>query len=128
VSRIVLDASAVLTVILGEPGHEKLTPPLLASAACSSVNLAEVQAKLVNRGWPSEDAWEDATSAVNEVLTFDAQQAKTTGDLIMQTRSLGLSLADRACLALGLALRAPVYTTDKVWKKLNLGIPIHVIR
>jgi ribonuclease VapC len=128
VSKIVLDASAVLAIIQQESGHEKLTLSLLDGALCSSVNLAEVQAKLVTRGWASREAWDDATSAIDEVVPFEAQQAKTAGDLIVQTRPLGLSLGDRACLALGITVNAPVYTTEKIWKKLNLGIPIHVIR
>jgi PIN domain nuclease of toxin-antitoxin system len=118
----------VLAIIHREPGHEKLTLSLLDGSLCGSVNLAEVQAKLVTRGWASDEAWDDATSAIDEVAPFEAQQAKTAGDLIVQTRPLGLSLGDRACLALGIAVNAPVYTTEKVWKKLNLGIPIHVIR
>jgi PIN domain nuclease of toxin-antitoxin system len=48
--------------------------------------------------------------------------------LVAQTRALGLSLGDRACLALGLALKAPVYTADKSWKKLKVNVRIHVIR
>ncbi len=50
------------------------------------------------------------------------------GDLGAQTRALGLSLGHRACLALGLALKAPVYTADKSWKKLKVGARIRVIR
>ena len=127
-NRIVLDASAILAVILPEPGHEKLTGELLSKAVCSTVNLAEVQAKLVSRGWPSDDAWHDAASPVRELVPFDAEQAKTSGDLITVTRSLGLSLGDRACLALAIVLDAPVYTTDKNWNKLRVGIPVHVLR
>ena len=127
-SRVVLDASAILAVINAEPGHEKLTPELLASAVSSTVNLAEVQAKLVSRGWTPDEAWEDATSPVYEMVPFDAQQAKISGGLITQTRTLGLSLGDRACLALGIALNAPVFTAEKAWKKLKPGVvPIHLI-
>jgi PIN domain nuclease of toxin-antitoxin system len=50
------------------------------------------------------------------------------GDLVAQTRQLGLSLGDRACLALALSLKAPIYTADKSWKKLKLAVRIHVIR
>jgi ribonuclease VapC len=50
------------------------------------------------------------------------------GDLVHQTRPLGLSFRERACLALGLALKAPIYTADKSWKKLKLGFDIYVIR
>jgi PIN domain nuclease of toxin-antitoxin system len=126
--RIVLDASAILAVINSEPGADTLTPTLLASAAASTVNLAEVQSKLVSRGWTSEEAWEDATSPLREIFLFDEQQARIAGDLVAQTRPIGLSLGDRACLALGVALKLPIYTAEKAWKKLKLGVSIHVIR
>src|SRR6516162_11775931 len=48
--------------------------------------------------------------------------------LVAQSRGLGLSLGDRAYLALGIALHAPVYTADRAWKGLKLDVPIHVIR
>lgn len=127
-NRIVLDASAILAVVGGEPGADKLTPELLARAVGSTVNLAEVQTKLVSRGWTSDQAWEDATSPVREVVSFDEEQARIAGDLVTQTRHLGLSLGDRACLALGMALKLPVYTAEKAWKKLKVGVRIHVIR
>ena len=127
-NRIVLDASAILAVINNEPGADKLTPALLARAVGSAVNLAEVQTKLVSRGWSSEQAWEDATSPVREVLAFAEEHAKVAGDLVTRTRHLGLSLGDRACLALGIALDVPVYTAEKSWKKLKVGVRIHVIR
>jgi ribonuclease VapC len=128
VNRTVLDASAILAVINAEPGAEKLTPDLLAGAVGSAVNLAEVQTKLVSRGWTSDQAWEDATSPLREVLPFDEEQARMAGDLLIQTRHLGLSLGDRACLALGIALKVPVYTAEKAWKKVKVGVRIHVIR
>lgn len=127
-SRVVLDASAMLAVIHRERGFEKLTAELLARAIVSTVNLAEVQSKLVVSGWPPDHAWEDATSLVQEVLPFTADHAHIAGNLIAETRSLGLSLADRACLALGIDLKAPVYTGDRSWKNLKLGLQIHVFR
>ena len=127
-NRIVLDASAILAVINNEPGAEKLTPDLLARAVVSTVNLAEVQTKLVSRGWTSEQAWEDATSPVREVVPFDEEQSRMVGDLVIQTRHLGLSLGDRACLALGTVIKVPVYTAENTWKKLKVAVRIHVIR
>jgi len=127
-NSIVLDASAILAIINREPGHEKLTVEMLAGAVASTVNLAEVQAKLVGRGWQPEEAWEDATSAILRALPFDEQQARISGDLIMQTRSLGLSLGDRACLTLGIVLGAPVYTAEALLQKLKLDIDVRVIR
>lgn len=127
-SKIVLDASALLAVLNREPGADKLGPELLNSAASSTVNLAEVQIKLVDRGLSPDDAWAATLSTVREAIPFTAQQAKTASDLIAQTRPLGLSLGDRACLALGLELKVPVYTADRSWKNLKLGVKIHVIR
>ena len=127
-SRIVLDASAILAVISGEAGHEKLTPELLSTAVAGTVNLAEVQGKLVARGWPPEEAWEDATSPIRESVPFTDEQAKLAGSLVARTRHLGLSLGDRACLALGMTLKAPVYTCDRTWKRLNLAVRVRVIR
>jgi ribonuclease VapC len=127
-NRVVLDASAILAVVNGETGIEKLTPELLAVALCSTVNLAEIQTKLVSRGWSPHDAWDDATSPIREAVPFSEEHAKIAGSLVVLTRALGLSLGDRACLALGVALNAPVYTAEKAWSKLKLGIRVHVIR
>lgn len=127
-SRVVLDASAILAVIHQEPGWEKLPKASLQTAVVSAVNLAEVVSKLAIRGWRPEDAWEDATGVVRQTLDFNAEHAKSAGSRFTQTRASGLSLGDRACLALALELDAPVYTADRSWKNLKLAIPIHVIR
>lgn len=127
-SKIVVDSSVILAVINQEPGHDKVTPELLSQAIMSTVNLAEVHGKLVNNGWDDEEAWEDSTGSVDEVIPFTAKQAKTAGSLIARTRSLGLSLGDRACLALALEQKSPVYTADRSWKNLKLGVRVHVIR
>ena len=127
-NRVVLDASALLAVLNQEPGAERLTPELLSAAAISTVNLAEVHGKLVARGLSPEDAWEAALSPILEAIPLTSEHAKLVGDLVAQTRPLGLSLGDRACLALGLSLKAPLYTADKSWKKLKVGVRIHFIR
>lgn len=127
-SSLVLDASALLAVLNQEPGAELLTPELLRNAVSSAVNLAEVQGKLVERGLEPEDAWEATLSPIREVVAFTAEQARLAGNLVTKTRPLGLSLGDRACLALGIFLSAPIYTADKSWKRLKVGVRIHVIR
>ena len=127
-SKAVLDASALLAVIFGEPGAEKLTDEILDDAVASTVNLAEVQAKLVKKGYDPQVAWEDALLLETPPELFTADQAKIAGSLIATTEKYGLSLGDRSCLALAIALKAPVYTTEQVWKNLKVGVPIHVIR
>jgi ribonuclease VapC len=130
VSRIVLDASALLAILHDEPGAEMFSHrlDLLQNATMSAVNIAEVYGKLVGIGIGPEDAWEAVIAPIPEIADFDTEQAKIAGSMVPQTRSLGLSLGDRACLALGVVLKAPIYTADRVWKKLRLGVSIHVIR
>ena len=127
-SEVVLDASAILALIQHERGAERLTVEILKDAVVSTVNLAEVQAKLVKNGYDSEEAWGDALSLVTAAEPYSGEQAKIAGDLITRTEKYGLSLGDRSCLALAIALKAPVYTTEQVWRNLKVGVPIHVIR
>ncbi len=125
---IVLDSSAILVALNAEIGAEKLTPAVMSASVSSAVNLAEVHSKLVAGGMDSRDAWEATLGSVNMSVDFTTVHAELAGNLIAQTRPLGLSLGDRACLALGITLGAAVFTADKAWKRLRLPIPIHVIR
>lgn len=127
-SRCVLDASAILAVLQREAGAEVLTDEVLAESMASAVNLAEVQTAMVRRGVPAEEAWKRAAIPINQVISFTEDQARVAGNLVAQTRTLGLSPGDRACLALALELKVPVYTADKSWKKLRLAVAVHVIR
>jgi PIN domain nuclease of toxin-antitoxin system len=127
-NEVVLDASAILAILFQERGGEKLTAEILKDSVISTVNLAEVQSKLIKKGYVPEEAWEDALSIVNSAEPYTSEQARIAGDLITTTERFGLSLGDRSCLALAIALKAPVYTTEQTWRNLKLGIPIHVIR
>ena len=111
-----------------EAGADKLSPELLSAATCSAVNLAEVHSKLIARGFSAADAWKATLYPIGERADFTLDHAQVAGNLIAETRRFGLSLGDRACLALALELDAPVYTADKAWKNLKLRVPIHVIR
>jgi ribonuclease VapC len=127
VNRVVLDASAILAAIGSEPGAG-IVMEQVSHAAVSTVNLAEVKSKLVDCGFPPGDAWEAAISFSREIFDFDTRQADLAGGLISKTRHLGLSLGDRSCLALAMILKAPVYTADRDWAKLDLGLKIHLVR
>jgi ribonuclease VapC len=127
-SEVVFDASAILALLQNELGAEKLTDEILGNAVASTVNLAEVQSKLVKKGDKPDEAWADVLSSVTAEEPFTSEQARTAGDLIATTARYGLSLGDRSCLALAIALKAPVYTTEQTWRNLKLGVPIHVIR
>ena len=124
---IVLDASAILALLKREQGADRVKAVLDQAAICA-VNVAEVQSKLVVGGLSRQAAEARIRFLGCTILPFDEEQAIEAGSLIAQTRSLGLSLGDRACLALAIERKATVYTTDKAWKSLNLGIKIEVIR
>ena len=127
-NEVVLDASAILAIIQHERGAEKLTAEVLSGAVISTVNLAEVQSKLVKNGFAPQQAWEDALALVPAAEPYTSEHARIAGDLIATTEKYGLSLGDRSCLALAIALKAPVYTTEQAWRNLKVGVPIHVIR
>jgi ribonuclease VapC len=127
VSEIVLDASALMAVLRDEPGAATVEA-VLDDAAISAVNLSEVQAKLVERGSPAEGAWSWLVELDLNVIDFDAAQARIAGDLRGLTRARGLSLGDRACLALGQALGVPALTADRAWVGLKVGIEIRAVR
>lgn len=123
----VLDSSAILAVILNEPGNENVTS-LLEGSLLSTVNLAEAHTRLLQRGAAVDHAWNRILSLHCEVCFFSDKQARIAAELIAVTKPFGLSLGDRACLALAIDRKAWVYTTDKIWKNLSLGIEIEVIR
>lgn len=127
-SKVVFDASAILALLQQEPGAEQLTIEIRMNAVASAVNLAEVQSKLVKKRNDPERAWEAALSSVAAVEPYTSEQAKIAGSMITMTEQFELSLGDRSCLALAIALKAPVYTTEQVWRNLKVGVPIHVIR
>lgn len=110
-----------------EPGSGAVQETL-PGAAISAVNLSEVISKLAERGMP-EPAIRAALEGLGlEVYLFDVDAAYSTARLRKATKAYGLSLGDRTCLALGLALKAPILTADRTWKKVKLGAKIRSIR
>ncbi len=101
---------------------------LIYGALLSTVNLTEVHAKLIQKGLPASLSWKKIVSLQCDVSVFTDEQARIAAELIQVTRPLGLSLGDRACLALAIQHKAAVYTTDATWKNLSLPIEVNVIR
>ena len=97
-------------------------------AVVLSVNLAEAITSMVNRGTSEADIRRLLAAMSLDVLPFDEELAYRAGLLRSATRSAGLSLGDRACLALAERLGVPALTTDRIWGTLQLGIQIEVIR
>jgi ribonuclease VapC len=127
VSSVVLDSSALLAFIHGEPGAE-VVAGVVGEALISSVNLAEVVTKLVERTGSLELARAALGMANVEVIDFDRLQAEQAGALVTRTRSAALSLGDRACLTLATREAAPVLTADRIWATLKLGLQVRLIR
>lgn len=127
VSQVVLDASAVLALLTSEPGADMVSA-CIPGAALSAVNVAEVGAKLSDRGMTEMDVRSAVGTLGLEIVTFDEDIAYATGMLRARTRQLGLSLGDRACLALGAKRGVPVLTADRTWASLEIGVEVRVIR
>lgn len=124
---MVFDSSVVLAWLFREPGSDSILA-LIPNAVLSSVNAAEAQSRLVRRGTEPKAAWESIVASVCDVIPFDATLAETAGSLILKTQPYGLSLGDRACLALAIARNAPVYTADRAWAQLQVGVEIRLVR
>jgi PIN domain nuclease of toxin-antitoxin system len=126
-TSVVLDASAMLALLNQEMGAVKVLA-VLDRAVISTVNLAEVYARLIDGGMDSGAAVEAVAALGVEVLAFDAEQAIRCGELRPTTRAAGLSLGDRACLAFAMSLDAPVITCNRMWLELPLSLRIDFIR
>lgn len=128
-SDAVLDASAVLAVILEEPGAGQVEA-LLPGAKVSAVNVGEVAAKLRDLGMPEATVETVLGGLQIEVRAHDREGALAAGFLRPATRAAGLSLGDRACLALAAALGLPAVTADRSWQSVAdaVGVEVKPIR
>ena len=124
--RFVLDSSAVLAVINSEKG-EDVVEPKFPESMISSVNLAEILTKLAERNVNLRDALDYFLKVGLDVAEFDVALALKTATLRPLTKHLGLSLGDRACLALAIQENATAVTADRSWATLDV-CPIEIIR
>lgn len=123
----VLDSSVVLAALNKEPGADNLKDVIL-DGMISAVNLAEVLSKLVIRG-SSEPMFRQLLKGFGlEVVDFNQALAEATAAMIIRTRAHGLSLGDRACLALAESLKLPVYTADRKWAEIPFACEVRLIR
>lgn len=129
----VLDASALTAFVQEEEGFRRVRSAIERGALISAVNWAETLSDMAERGEMIEGAerrirMDVAKAGSLGVIQFDEIQAIEAARLRVRTKSLGLSLADRACLALGRLRRLPVLTTDRAWRSLHISVKIEVIR
>ena len=124
---VVLDASAVLAVLNGEPGAEEVWAHL-PGAYVSAVNAAEVAAKLVDGGLDPDHAGQSLDRLGALVVAFERVDVVPVAEIRVATRSAGLSLGDRACLALARRLGFAALTADRGWRNLGLDVEVRIIR
>jgi ribonuclease VapC len=132
-STSILDASALLAYLQGESGAAVVANALAQGSLISAVNWAETLSKLAERGQDPDTVTDLLTNQglLNNALIitpYDATLAIETAKLRNLTKSFGLSLGDRACLALGIQSQLPVLTSDKAWMNLNIGVTVQLIR
>jgi ribonuclease VapC len=133
-AHYVLDASALLAWLFQEPGATVVTQALGKGAVISSINWSETLQKLLSRGISPEQAHKDLSErqilekALN-IVPFTTLDAGEVALLTPETATYGLSLADRACVALARRLALPALTADRVWENLTLpSLQVAVIR
>lgn len=126
-ARYALDTSALLAIFFREPGGERVSA-LLPYSVISSVNISETVAKLQERGTPEKEIVEAIADLRFKIMDFDAIQAIRAGRLRTATRERGLSLGDRACLALAIGEGAIAVTTDRSWAGLILPVEVLLVR
>ena len=127
-SESVVDASAVIAFVRRELGAAVVARAIAAGAAISTVSLAEIVSKLSELGRSEEEVRRVIDGLGLDVVPFDEDHAFRAGGLRTATRSAGLSLGDRACLALAEQPGVPALTTDRSWQQVQMGIEIHIIR
>lgn len=123
----VLDASAILAMLQDEPGAEHISARLPGSTI-SAVNLSEVVAKLIDRGFDADMTRETLDMLALSVSSFGTSEAYQAGFLRGETRAQGLSFGDRACLALARQTGGTALTTDSAWSEIRAGIDVEVVR
>lgn len=123
----VLDASALLTMLFQEAGATSVADVIAEGAAVSTVNLSEVTAALFRHQRDADHILRAVTAQVT-VEPFTTEDALAAAVLWAPSRAAGLSLGDRACLALAQRLGVPAVTADREWATVDLGITVQLVR
>ena len=126
-TEFVMDASAILALVYGESGRDRVAAALPNSRICS-VNLAEIVSSMTDEEIPLYDIERRIGRLLSKVVDLDRDLAMKAGFLREATRHKGLSLGDRACLALAMRERLPVMTADRAWCDLDLPVEVVLIR
>jgi ribonuclease VapC len=126
-TSVVLDTSALLAYVKGEPGADDVAA-VIGDAVISTVNYAEAVTKLVEKGMSLSLVRTALGIAGLDIVDFDRDLAEVAGEMIATTKPFGLSLGDRACLALAARERVHAMTGDRIWSKLGGEFKVRLIR
>lgn len=127
-SSTVLDASALLALLQQEAGSDVVAQAVQHGTVICAVNLAEVVGKLADAEVPTEVIEQILLPIDIEVVPFDTRLAYRAGLLRPLTRAQGLSLGDRACIALAQERQLPILVAERGWQGLSLGVELRMIR
>jgi PIN domain nuclease of toxin-antitoxin system len=122
-----IDASALLAFLFRERGHERMVP-FLEEGCISTVNVAEVLGRFARDGHDPRAVLNRLAATPMEIVPFSHEHAALAAVLLPAAQPLGLSLGDRACLALASARHISAVTADRTWTSLRIGVEIRVIR
>ena len=122
-----IDASALLAFLFREPGAENAAASIRAGACISALNLSEVAARYIRGGHDADAVQARLMRLPLEVVSFDQECAFATARLLPMTSVYGLSMGDRACLALAIARGIPALTADRAWVSIP-GVQVELIR
>ncbi len=123
----VLDASALLAFLFREPGHERVAA-VIENCCISTVNLSEVAGRFARDGHDAREATRRIAAGGIEAIPFMENHASLAAGLLPRTLAHGLSLGDRACLALAIDLGVEAMTANRAWDAVDLPVPIVQIR
>jgi PIN domain nuclease of toxin-antitoxin system len=124
--KTIFDTSAFLAIINNEPGSE-IAQQNISSAGMSTINIAEVITYLVRNGYTDNTNLQRIINLIKPI-PLETTIAIAAGKMVSITKTLGLSLGDRACLATAQSLQRPVYTADKKWSEIANQIGVQIIQ
>mgnify|MGYP003386568297 CR=1 FL=1 len=130
-NKIVFDTSAVIALLNREEGFE-IVAKRLSDAVISSVNFSEVLTVANRSIFDTEEEREEGLKLIKNtfphIINFDSEQSIIAASFDKITKKHGLSLGDRACLALAESENLPVLTADKIWEELEIDVEVKLIR
>lgn len=127
-TKIVFDSSALIALLAKEKGYE-LVKNHMRDAIISTVNIAEVYKYCIEtQKIPLNETRKIIKLLGIKIIDFDDDQAAINADLVSKTKKYGLSLGDRACIALAVIRNHSIITCDKIWQEVDMGVELIMVR